>query len=45
MVKYKCFNCNKKISYDTMGKRIRCPYCGGKMLFKERTTSTKVKAR
>lgn len=45
MVKYKCFYCNKKISDENMGKRIRCPYCGSKILFKQRTTVTKVKAR
>jgi len=45
MVSYKCFVCNKKISADTMGKRVRCIYCGSKMLFKQRSTITKVKAR
>ncbi len=45
MVKYKCFYCNKKISDEIMGKRVRCPYCGSKMLFKPRSTVTKVKAR
>jgi len=45
MVKYKCFNCGKKISYDNIRKRIRCPYCGYKMLFKQRAIVTKVKAR
>lgn len=45
MVTYKCFNCNKKISPEHLRKRIRCLYCGSKMLFKPRTTITKVKAR
>jgi DNA-directed RNA polymerase subunit RPC12/RpoP len=44
MVKYKCFYCNKKISDEMMGKRVRCPYCGSKMLFKARSTATQVKA-
>ena len=44
MVKYACFNCNKRIAEDLMGKRVRCPYCGSKILFKPRTTITKVKA-
>jgi len=44
MVEYKCFECNKTISFDSLRKRVRCPYCGSKMLFKERTTVTKVKA-
>ena len=45
MVRYKCFDCNKRVSDEYEGKRIRCPYCGSKMLFKPRTTITKVKAR
>jgi len=44
MVKYTCFLCGKKISEDMMGKRVRCPYCGSKMLYKSRSTTTKVKA-
>jgi DNA-directed RNA polymerase subunit RPC12/RpoP len=43
MVKYKCFDCNKKVTLP--GKRIRCPYCGSKMLFKARESATKVSAR
>ena len=45
VVKYKCFHCGKKISVETMGKRVRCQYCGGKILYKQRATVTKVKAR
>ena len=45
MAEYKCFNCNKKVAQDYLIKRIRCPYCGSKMLFKPRATITKVKAR
>ncbi|MBW2971174.1 DNA-directed RNA polymerase subunit P [Candidatus Woesearchaeota archaeon] len=45
MVEYKCFSCNKKIKFDSLRKRIRCPYCGSKMLFKPRTALTKVQAR
>ncbi|MBS1266667.1 MAG: DNA-directed RNA polymerase subunit P [Candidatus Woesearchaeota archaeon] len=44
MVNYRCFSCNKKIDSDSLRKRIRCPYCGSKMLFKQRTTPTKVEA-
>jgi DNA-directed RNA polymerase subunit RPC12/RpoP len=44
MVKYTCFTCSKKISTEMMGKRVRCPYCGAKMLYKSRSTTTKVKA-
>lgn len=45
MVEYKCFDCGKKVSTDYLRKRVRCPYCGSKMLYKTRTTSTNVKAR
>jgi len=44
MAEYKCFDCNKKVAPDYIRKRIRCPYCGSKMLFKARTVITKVKA-
>ena len=45
MVNYKCFNCNKKVSQEYLKKKIRCPYCGSKMLFKPRSVATHVKAR
>ncbi len=45
MTKNKSFYCNKKVSEDIKGKRVRSPYCGSKMLFKARSTITKVKAR
>ncbi len=45
MVEYKCFDCNKKVSIEYIKKKVRCPYCGSKMLFKPRLVSTKVKAR
>jgi DNA-directed RNA polymerase subunit RPC12/RpoP len=45
MVEYKCFNCGKKIGDDTIRKKIRCIYCGSKILYKPRTTVTKIKAR
>ncbi|MBT7903210.1 DNA-directed RNA polymerase subunit P [Candidatus Woesearchaeota archaeon] len=45
MVEYKCFNCNKKVSMDYLRKKVRCPYCGSKVLYKQRLVSTKVKAR
>ena len=44
MVKYTCFLCGKKIGDELMGKRVRCPYCGSKVLYKSRSTATKVKA-
>ena len=45
MVLYKCFQCNKEIEDSSLRKRVRCIYCGSKMLFKPRTTVTNVKAR
>jgi len=45
MVLYKCFNCNKKVAESYIKKKIRCPYCGSKIIFKPRTTPTKLKAR
>jgi len=45
MTRYKCFNCNKKVGDEYVGKRVRCPYCGSKMLYKPRSVITKVKAR
>ncbi|MEA2037665.1 MAG: DNA-directed RNA polymerase subunit P [Nanoarchaeota archaeon] len=45
MVEYKCFDCNKKVSQTYLRKRVRCPYCGSKILFKGRSVITKVKAR
>jgi len=45
MAKYKCFFCGKQVSPDYLGKKIRCPYCGYKILYKQRTEATKLKAR
>jgi len=45
MAEYKCFDCNKKVAPDYLRKRIRCPYCGSKILFKPRGTGTKVRAK
>ncbi|HLD43208.1 MAG TPA: DNA-directed RNA polymerase subunit P [Candidatus Nanoarchaeia archaeon] len=45
MTSYKCFTCNKRIGFESLGKRIRCQYCGSKMLFKPRSKPTQVKAR
>ncbi|MBS3112574.1 DNA-directed RNA polymerase subunit P [Candidatus Woesearchaeota archaeon] len=45
MAEYKCFQCDKTISPDYLRKKIRCPYCGSKMLFKPTVLTTKIKAR
>lgn len=42
---YKCFSCNKTISEQYIKKKVRCPYCGSKVIFKARTRETTVKAR
>ena len=44
-MEYKCFDCNHVVEQEFLRKRVRCPYCGGKMLFKTRTAITKIKAR
>ncbi len=44
MVEYKCFNCGKTIDSQSVKKRVRCIYCGSKILFKPRVVKTKVKA-
>ncbi|MEA3378782.1 MAG: DNA-directed RNA polymerase subunit P [Nanoarchaeota archaeon] len=45
MTGYKCFHCGKDIKKEYLRKRVRCPYCGSKILFKPRSAHTKVKAR
>lgn len=43
---YHCFNCDSKISIkEYLKKRVRCPYCGSKILYKQRIAISKVKAR
>ncbi len=44
MSEYKCFGCSKIIKKDYIKKKIRCPYCGYKILVKERTVPVDVKA-
>ncbi|MEK6922709.1 MAG: DNA-directed RNA polymerase subunit P [Nanoarchaeota archaeon] len=44
MVKYKCFHCGNVIKAEYVKKKIRCPHCGSKIIYKSRTTSTKIKA-
>jgi DNA-directed RNA polymerase subunit RPC12/RpoP len=43
-MEYKCFMCNKIVGDTYLRKRIHCPYCGSRMIFKPRTVTTKVKA-
>jgi len=44
MVVYKCFNCKREIKDDSVKRKIRCPYCSSKILYKPRTINTKLKA-
>ena len=44
MAEYKCFKCGKAVKGEHVKKRVRCPYCGSKILFKPRTSNIKVKA-
>jgi len=45
MTRYKCFECGKEVSDEYTSRKIRCPYCGARSLFKPRSINTKVKAR
>jgi len=34
-MKYVCFKCNKIVEMER-GSRVRCPFCGGKILYKQK---------
>jgi DNA-directed RNA polymerase subunit P len=42
---YRCFFCGKEIKGDQIKKRVRCVYCGSKIIYKERTSVAKVLSR
>ena len=45
-MEYICYSCGKIVTPEDIKKMIRCPYCGGKILFKKRPQVVKkVKAR
>lgn len=44
MVAYKCIECQKDIKSEIVKKRVRCPHCGSKILFKPRTVASIVDA-
>jgi len=44
MVVHKCFECSRIIKMEYLKKKVRCPYCGSKILYKPKMVSTKVKA-
>ena len=45
MAVYKCIDCGKRVKEEYIKKKVRCPYCGSKILFKPRAVSSEVKAR
>ncbi|MCF7799322.1 DNA-directed RNA polymerase subunit P [Candidatus Woesearchaeota archaeon] len=45
MTEYKCFSCNKTVKDTYIKKKVRCIYCGSKIIFKARTKPSSVKAR
>ncbi len=44
MVNYMCMDCQKEIKHELVKKHVRCPYCGSKILFKPRVTTSVVEA-
>ena len=45
MTEYRCFSCNKVVAEKYIKKKVRCIYCGSKIIFKSRTKSSELKAR
>ncbi len=44
MAGYKCFQCGKDIKEEYVKKKVRCPYCGYKILYKPRRITTEIDA-
>ena len=44
MVKYVCIKCSKTVKQEYVRKRVRCPYCGSKILYKPKIIETTVEA-
>lgn len=43
---FKCLNCQKSINDEVLKEKIRCPFCGYRVMIKERAkTVSKVMAR
>lgn len=43
---YKCLNCERDIEAEDLRRRIRCPYCGHRIIKKKRREDVKdIKAR
>ncbi|MFP4119148.1 MAG: DNA-directed RNA polymerase subunit P [Candidatus Woesearchaeota archaeon] len=45
MTEYRCFSCNRTVSDQYIKKKVRCIYCGSKIIFKARSQPSHVKAR
>ena len=45
MVEYKCFECKRDVSDNYVRRKVRCPYCGSKMIYKVKSIITNFKAR
>lgn len=45
MAEYRCFSCDKIIADNHIRKKVRCIYCGSKVIFKPRTKPATVLAR
>lgn len=46
MIMYKCLKCKEKIKLEQVRDKIRCPFCGYKVIVKERPkTVVKVESR
>jgi len=44
MAQYKCLQCGKDVKSEYVKKKIRCPYCGYKIIFKPRDVAATVRA-
>jgi len=44
MVSYQCMECRKSVEGALVKKRVRCPYCGNKILNKQRMLHVVVEA-
>lgn len=46
MSEYKCLYCKRTIDKEDVARRVRCVYCGSKILYKEKSDiAKKIKAR
>lgn len=46
MIMYRCLNCSKSIELEQVKERVRCPFCGYRIIFKERPkTVVRVEAK